>query len=232
MLKTTTETGDIGIFSIGPKLPSPATYHQPPRPRRRLKDTSFHPPHQISKRDERDALHDDRKRLPSYRDTTSEIISLYGSDTQRSCPRSFSPSIEDSRRSYSLTTCSSQILPSHKSFATYHSYSSSGDAPRPRSPFPYPTRLRRPGLRACSPALTDNGAVDFGRNGHYDRVSQVSWSDINSTGWKLKFTATTSRISHSRCIEQSSVPSFHEAQTRCQSIHKLFAYKGISWAIS
>jgi hypothetical protein len=176
MLKTTTETGDIGIFSIGPKLPSPATYHQPPRLRRRLKDVALHPPrHPYHRHGERDAFHDDRKRLPSYRDTTSEIISLYGSDTQGSYSRSFSPSIDDSRRSYSLTTCSSQALPSHKSYGTLQSYSSSREAPRPRSPFPYPTRLKRPGVRPCSPALTDGGVVELRRIAHYDRASQVSF---------------------------------------------------------
>lgn len=181
MLKTTTETGDIGIFSIGPKLPSPATYHQPPRPRRHLQDANLHPGRQHRyHHGSRDASHDDRKRLPSYRDTTSEIISLYGSDTQRSYSRSFSPSVDDSRRSYSLTTCSSQALPSHRSYATFQSFSSSGDAPRSRSPFPYPTRLRRPGTRPCSPALTDSGVVGRRRMTDYNQDSQASTPHKNS----------------------------------------------------
>ena len=45
---------------------------------------------------------------------------------------------------------------------------------RPRSPFPYPTRLKRPGVRPASPALTENGSVDYSRMVEIDRVSHVS----------------------------------------------------------
>lgn len=45
---------------------------------------------------------------------------------------------------------------------------------RPRSPFPYPTRLKRPGVRPASPALTDTGAVDYSKMVEIDRVSHVS----------------------------------------------------------
>ncbi|KAK7421899.1 hypothetical protein QQX98_001893 [Neonectria punicea] len=85
MLKTTTETGDIGIFSINPTPPS-VTYHHPPRPRPNFGDASLSRPHSRGLED--GFMYDDRKALPSYRDTTSEIISLYGSSTQPSYSRS------------------------------------------------------------------------------------------------------------------------------------------------
>ncbi|KAH7023261.1 hypothetical protein EDB80DRAFT_35469 [Ilyonectria destructans] len=169
MLKTTTETGDIGIFSIKATPPS-VTYHHPPRPRPSFGDAGLLTrPHSRGLDD--NFVHDDRKALPSYRDTASEIISLYGSSTQPSNSRSFSPSLDDGRRSYSLTTCSSRQLPSQKSSCTLQSFSSSGGLQRPRSPYPYPTRLKRPGFRPASPAMTDNGGVDYSKMVELDRVS-------------------------------------------------------------
>ncbi|KAI1465786.1 uncharacterized protein F4812DRAFT_466210 [Daldinia caldariorum] len=105
MLKTTTETGDIGIFSIKPI---------PPLPQRR------------------------------------EDIGL---------------------RSYSMTTCESRQLSHHKSTTTLQSQASGGPLQRPRSPFPYPTRLKRPGVRPASPALTETGRVDYSRMVEIDRAS-------------------------------------------------------------
>jgi hypothetical protein len=169
MLKTTTETGDIGIFTIKPSI-VPSTYHQPPRPRPGLADANLLQAsrsryyREVSNRD-------DRKRLPSsYRDTTSEILSLYGSETQRSL--ALIPSDDDERRSYSMTTNSSRKMPSHKSSMTLQSQFSAPGLQRPRSPFPYPTRLRRPGVRAASPALTENSDVDYTRMVHLDRPAQ------------------------------------------------------------
>jgi hypothetical protein len=181
MLKTTTETGDIRIYSIGPHVRQPATYHHRPLPRPSVMDGSASLPR--TRRAERDAFHDDRQRLPSYRDTTSEIISLYASDTQHTYSRSFSPSIDDSRRSYSLTTCSSQAIPSHKSCATFRTHSSTSGVHRPRSPFPYPSRLKRPGTRLSSPVFSENGTTDHGLKigpemSHNVRSSVLSASDL------------------------------------------------------
>ncbi|KAM5377006.1 hypothetical protein ACJZ2D_005208 [Fusarium nematophilum] len=168
MLKTTTETGDIGIFSIKPPVPS-VTFHHPPRPRPDIRG-HMRPPRSCFRSTEDGPVHDDRKSLPSYRDTTSEIISLYGSSTQ-SYSRSFSPSLDDGQRSYSLTTCSSRRIPSRKSSGTLQSLPSNGGLQRPRSPFPYPTRLKRPGVRPTSPAMTENGVVDYSRMVEIDRAT-------------------------------------------------------------
>ncbi|KAF4985394.1 hypothetical protein FDECE_16584 [Fusarium decemcellulare] len=170
MLKTTTETGDIGIFSIKTPM-SAVTHHYPQRPRPDFKGPR-RPSRSYYRGPEDGPVRDDRKSLPSYRDTASEIISLYGSTTQPSYPRSFSPSSDGDHRSYSLTTCSSRRIPSCKSSGTFQSLPSNSGLQRPRSPFPYPTRLKRPGVRPTSPAMTDNGVVDYSRMVEIDRVSQ------------------------------------------------------------
>ncbi|KAI8635356.1 hypothetical protein F5Y19DRAFT_469224 [Xylariaceae sp. FL1651] len=166
MLKTTTETGDIGIFTIKPVPPSPLqrdtfseTGHPCPRPRRSV-----------------DNLYRQNiaRRLPSNRDTTSEVISIYGSDSLKSGTSTLSPnSTEDpGQRSYSMTTCGSRHLSHYRSTTTLQSQASGGShLQRPRSPFPYPTRLKRPGVRTASPAVTENGQVDYSRMVEIDRVS-------------------------------------------------------------
>ncbi|KAK5990443.1 hypothetical protein PT974_08711 [Cladobotryum mycophilum] len=172
MLKTTTETGDIGIFSIKPRSTSTAAmYLQPSRSRSHFGD-SGHLPIPRARGYEDNYFYDDHKRLRSNRDTTSEILSLYGSESQQTMLTSVSPSLDDGLRSYSLTTTSSKHIPSHKSSGTLQSQSSSGGFQRPRSPFPYPTRLKRPGVRPASPALAENGDVDYSRMVELDRFSQ------------------------------------------------------------
>ncbi|KAK4457454.1 hypothetical protein QBC42DRAFT_236340 [Cladorrhinum samala] len=164
MLKTTTETGDIGLFSIRPVRSSSSIPGQP-RHRPSYGDPIFSRPlHGERIPQGSSGLRDDRRWLPPYRDTTSEIISMYGSDSMRSAASSFTPPFDDrGPRSYSMTTCSSRPLPNQKSASTMHSHPSNELLQRPRSPFPYPTRLKRPGVRPSSPALTESGAVDYSR---------------------------------------------------------------------
>ncbi|KAL6868509.1 hypothetical protein J3F83DRAFT_698033 [Trichoderma novae-zelandiae] len=173
MLKTTTETGDIGIFSIRPN--SSTNFGRPTRARSHPREANLPFSTRPSGYDENHYCHpDDHKRVRSYRDTTSEIISLYGSESQQTLLSSVSPtSLEDDPRSYSMTTTtSSKRIPSQKSTGTLQSQSSGGGYQRPRSPFPYPTRLKRPGVRPASPALRENGDVDYSRMVELDRFSQ------------------------------------------------------------
>jgi hypothetical protein len=59
-----------------------------------------------SRASDRSLPRDDRRRLPSYRDSASEIISMYGSDSHRSVSSSFAPALEEAAyRSYSMTSC-------------------------------------------------------------------------------------------------------------------------------
>lgn len=118
---------------------------------------------------------DDRRVLPTYRDTTSEVISLYGLNRDNSGCGSSARSLDDvGFRSYSLTSCGSRVLSDQKSTGTSESRSSGGDVrvmARPRSPYPYHTRLKRPGVRPISPALTSDGIVDYSRMVEIDRPS-------------------------------------------------------------
>ncbi|KAK0673246.1 hypothetical protein QBC41DRAFT_298743 [Cercophora samala] len=172
MLKTTTETGDIGLFSIRPVRSSGNFHASSSRRRPGYGETP------LSRRPNGDgirsySLRDDRRWLPSYRDTTSEIISMYGSDSRRSASSAFTPPCNDmGNRSYSMTTCSSRRPPSQKPSGDMQTQQHEGYLQRPRSPFPYPTRLKRPGVRPASPALTENGAVDYSKMVGIDRVSR------------------------------------------------------------
>ncbi|CRK11276.1 hypothetical protein BN1723_009357 [Verticillium longisporum] len=151
MLKTTTETGDIGVFSMGSSPAATSFGHsmyKTSRPRPSL-DRTRTPSRPSSRGSQGTHRRDDRRRLPSYRDTTSEILSMYGSGTDSqpsSCLSSLSPPAdENGQRSYSMTTCGSRPLLSYKSSVTLNDNSGTCSAQRPRSPFPYPTRLKRPG---------------------------------------------------------------------------------------
>ncbi|KAG5919547.1 hypothetical protein E4U42_006489 [Claviceps africana] len=173
MLKTATEMGDVGSFPMQKQPVTPMAYRQMPRSRPDLV-AATPPPKYTPKRNENYYYADDGRPFRSYRDTTSEIISLYAYDNQPSYFGSGSPMLDDScHRSYSITSNSSRCLPSRKASAILQSHSVGGDLQRPRSPFPYPTRLKRPGVRSASPAVADNGCVDYSRMIELDRVSQV-----------------------------------------------------------
>lgn len=187
MLKTTTETGDIGMFSIKPSR-VPQSMSTPRRIGASYNEDSL--------QKSRQTFHpfgvpnvDDRKRLPSYaRDAASEVISMYETASQKSASRLFN---DPDYRSYSMTqtSYSAHTLSNHRSYASLRSQQDgSGLLQRPRSPFAYPARLRRPGFRPSSPALTDGGVVDYSRRAEIDRKAYVSclarrlsWSIIFDT---------------------------------------------------
>ena len=176
MMKTTTETGDIGIFSIKP----PRVPHAPGSPRR-IKDFYRDSRSQALQQPQYSQQHrggsgvvDDRRRLPSYsRDVTSEVVSLYETASQKSASRVFDNA---DYRSYSMNqTYSQYALANHRSYSSLRSQPDGGNLlQRPRSPFAYPARLKRPGFRPLSPALTDGGMVDYSRRAEIERETQVS----------------------------------------------------------
>jgi hypothetical protein len=91
-------------FSIG-SIRSASALHNPTPPRQ---ETVPGKPFSAVEADRPDTT-DDRRSLPSYRDSTSESISLYGSDSVASGSRSFSyPSHKSYRRSCSMTSYSSR----------------------------------------------------------------------------------------------------------------------------
>lgn len=167
MLKTTTETGEEGLFAIKP----PRVPHSPRRIGGAYRDSPSHKPKSVQPYG--GAVVDDRRRLPSYaRDASSEVISMYETASQKSANRAFD---DPDYRSYSMTqTYSTYSLSNHRSYASLRSQPESTILQRPRSPFAYPSRLKRPGFRPSSPALTDGGGVDYSRRAEIERLSYVS----------------------------------------------------------
>lgn len=168
MLKTTTETGDLGMYSIQPTRQAGAL------PRSKLSQQVGHPSRPLQSLNNRYAptntppsdIVDDRRRLPSYmRDATSEIVSMYQTADQKVGNRSFSMT-QAGRTSYATPK-------HHRSYTSLRSQAESVPATRPGSPYAYPSRLRRPGYRPSSPAFTDNGSIDHSRRMDYF-TSEVS----------------------------------------------------------
>jgi hypothetical protein len=173
MLKKTTETSDIGIFSIKTPVSSTAIPLQRQlRSRTNLRDSALRGSMSSSLST---VIPDDRRQLSSYRDNASEITSMQETDSHASATSSLQLPYDDGGyRSYSMTSCSTRPPPRQRSDATLQSQASSNALQRPRSPFPYPTRLKRLGVRPASPALTVDGNVDYSRMVALDRVSHVS----------------------------------------------------------
>jgi hypothetical protein len=189
MLKTATETGDIGMFSIKPsRLPQSmstprrigASYNEDGLQNSRQQFQPFGVPNV-----------DDRRRLPSYaRDATSEVISMYETASQKSASRVFD---DPDYRSYSMTqtSYSAYTLSNHRSYASLRTQQdNNGLLQRPRSPFAYPARLKRPGFRPSSPALTDDGVVDYSRRAEIDRATYVSYPTFRPSLIALSDTLT------------------------------------------
>lgn len=172
MLKTGTETGEIGMFSIKPPRVRPSP-NPPGSPRRMMGNNG---PNYTS-HNGRYGGHqgvDDRRRLPSYtRDASSEVISMYETASQKSPRRRHHNDFED--RSNSMTQPYSQYgMSNHRSYSSLRSQQE-GAVQRPISPFAYPARLRRPGFRPSSPALTDGGVVDYARRAEIERAQHVGF---------------------------------------------------------
>ncbi|KAK7952118.1 uncharacterized protein PG986_007846 [Apiospora aurea] len=206
MLKTTTETGDIGVFSIKPVNTSTRITAVSPHHGLRGSKTQNQLPLRRSVDDFR--RRHDRHRPPSSRDTASEIISMYGSTSQSSANSVLSHSVDDpSPRSYSMTTVGSRHLSHNKSNNTLQSHYSGGTLQRPRSPFPYPTRLKRPGARPASPAITESGVVDYSRMVEIDRIS------LSGATSRRTASVTSETSCNLSCCEK-----VHSASTRTSSL--------------
>ncbi|KFY93702.1 hypothetical protein V500_03583 [Pseudogymnoascus sp. VKM F-4518 (FW-2643)] len=212
MLKNTTETGDIGIFSIKPsRLPRhPAITRAAGRTRsngsnyrRAESQLPYHGPRVFSL----PSTIDDRRRLPSFgRDATSEVASLYESSSQKSSESSKILEDQD-RRSYSMTVSSfsGYRLANPHSSTSLGSQIDQNEAQRPRSSFQYPARLRRPGFRPSSPALTDGGAIDYSRRVEIQRET----SSPNCQNVSLRPLSLRSDVNRSTPTTPGQGPSPH-----------------------
>jgi hypothetical protein len=174
MLKTTSETRDIGFFSISTvRSFSPAAPWMGEPTRCHTADGESLPARSRAMR-QRSLVRDDARRVRSGRDTESEILSLYCSDGQRSHKSASSiPEVDCDPRLCSPGSGHSGRVYNRGGFLSPDNISRESQRQRPRSPYPYPTRLKRPGFRTVSPAITEGGLVDYSRMVEIDRVSAV-----------------------------------------------------------
>ena len=158
MLRNTTETGDIGLFSIKPTRAPYPVLHASPRTSSFLHNVDGLPQHQLKQ------LSGRLSSLQSHHGTSaSSIISMYQSESQKSFRPRMTHYRNNDQRTFSMSQTSlvSYSLSNHRSYGNL----------RPRSPFAYPTRLKRPGYRPSSPALTDFNGTDARTRFGLDRGS-------------------------------------------------------------
>ena len=152
MLRNTTETGDVGQFSIKPsRVPHP------------LRSSSQHEHdgyyQYFGKQGTRyhNRRHDDGRprSVQSYRVTTAPGMTSAWQETRQRPLTSSRNFRNDDFRTYSLSQ-NFRDGPVAK-YRSYGNLRAPVDLPgfRPRSPFLYPTRLKRPGFRPTSPALSE-----------------------------------------------------------------------------
>lgn len=180
MLKTTTESGDIGALSFQtrrlPKVSSGTV------PRQSHNKVSSRPSSHFSRsasvrskasnRSNRSAndppmpgswpySHFPNFETLDVEHSNTDSRAYMPQESTRSLPLS-SERPEPSERSFSITQ---NLHPAHG--INYHqsltSLRSQGPPARPRSPYAYPTRLRRPGYRPGSPASSDNAGAMYKR---------------------------------------------------------------------
>lgn len=156
MLKNTTEIGDVGPFSIKPSRFPQATPRMIPTHNTAGQQDAGR--RSFSKQRYGDTQHDMSASYPANL-TSSSLVSVHLPQNQRSYrPSSRGPNNDDGERSYSMTR-SSGTNRSGASPCLHSSYriQPQGDmyGSRPRSPYAYPTRLKRLGYRPSSPAYSD-----------------------------------------------------------------------------
>lgn len=163
MLKNTTETGDVGLFSIKPARVPSIIYRTSKSP-----GTSQSVP--IKKRHLAGHLHEHRGGNQLSRHPSSVNAPVGATSCRNHNQRSYrdarrgTTGNEEDERSYSMTQSSiTRQSFSHRPSPTglqFHDQDFRGM--RPRSPFAYPTRLKRPGYRPSSPAFSDYHSIGLG----------------------------------------------------------------------
>lgn len=144
-----------------------STYHAPLRPRRDLDDPSFSRD-PTSRSFEEDQLAHER-RIRSYRDTTSEIISLYASRNTMAQ----NPTLVRHGDDASSTTSHSKHPASQRHAQSSSTHLRNVSWQKSRTPGPYPTRLRRPGTGITSPTITEARGREFSRMAEGERGRHV-----------------------------------------------------------
>lgn len=184
MLKTTTETGDLGRFATKPtRIPLPLT-KAPPRRTGSLHNPVSHQGRRLHLGPSRGLDRLDRQQSSSsnHRDRPlSKADFMHGVDDRGPSTTTTHKLAGQDYRSYSLTQSSHKT----RTFCKNRSYANlkrHGDPSliRPRSPFAYPTRLKRPGYRPSSPALSDFNGSDVRTRFGMDRKPSFRTSSPSS----------------------------------------------------
>ncbi|KAI4135169.1 MAG: hypothetical protein LQ347_000904 [Umbilicaria vellea] len=173
MLKTTTETGDVGQLSVRPsRIPYPTTR----RVSQRREDYYIHASPTFATRaisEQQPGQHRDSEYIsgeynhfrPYAGATASSVISLYESESQQSSD-CLSERANQDYQSYPVTHSSrtSYKVSDPRSLASLRV-----QRKLTRSPLAYPTRLKRPGYRPSSPSLGDFSGSEARTNSGLDR---------------------------------------------------------------
>jgi len=175
MLRSTTETGDVGQFSTKPpRVTTFSTRLSPASSKTRATPGKHrHPAPYYNGLHGYSGHHDGES--PHQGTTTSNGSGFHGQG--RRGPHRM-PSFED-YQSYSITQGSynSHGLNSRHHYANSHNRSRADlHNDRPHSPFAYPTRLKRPGYRPSSPALSElnKSMAGYGQGPVYDPSSRTT----------------------------------------------------------
>lgn len=155
MLKNTTETGEVGPFSTRPsRFPQsmPRTILT-----QNVVGQQYVHQRSSSKQYHGDIQHNLSASHPGNY-SPSGLASVHVTQSQRSYQTSSRDPISEDDRSYSIARSShtNRSVPSPRLHSS-HRFQAQGDmqGARPRSPYAYPTRLKRPGYRPSSPAYSD-----------------------------------------------------------------------------
>lgn len=155
MLKNITEVGDVGQFAIKPsRFPQPTPRMIPPNNVAGQQDASRR---SFSKPRYGDTQHDVSASYPTSL-TSSSLVAVHLTQNQRLYrPLSRGPTNDDERsHSMSRSSYTNRSGASPRLHSSYR-FQGQGDiyGSRPRSPYAYPTRLKRLGYRPSSPAYSD-----------------------------------------------------------------------------
>ena len=174
MLRNTTETGDVGEFSIKPsRLPHP-TWHKA----RYLSELDQHHPMRRSYSRHYRPTQSSNKSYQTSKSPKSRA-SPYQSQNHRLHNETSDAALHDLDRSQLVvqgsSTTSNPPNPRTRSIDTGN-FQGNIRVAQSSSPYVYPTRLRRPGYRSASPAVNDPPRVIQGTNlgTHQETTSQTS----------------------------------------------------------
>ena len=194
MLKNTTETGDVGQFSIKPtRIPYPTTRRvsqrrkfSNTRARLRISTLTSLQPRPGQHRESEQGSEEYIPFRPYTGTTPSSIISLYQGESQKS----FGGPSQNANRDYRSYPVKQDSPNTYKISNQPSLASLRGHRELTRSPLAYPMRLRRPGYRPSSPALSDFTGSECRTNIRFDSGSNFATSSPLSMQAKDRMPST------------------------------------------